>query len=741
MAGDIAVGVTIGATVGAAYRRAFLDAKTRLKNLGDAFEEANKRLTAAGAVLKYKRELDDLRRKQGTLGEAEKKALAAAEKRFETAKRAAQQYGIEVGQAAAKHKELTKAVGRMQGEMAARQRMEGAKGGLTAMRGHLAATAGVGYAFARMAGQAMAREEQAQYLRTVINAPDKDAAVDRALEHAREFSRRSLASDAEVLDIQYALNSAGLAEDVARAGTEVVHRLATVTRGSAVQVGEVFGVAMNNMAAGMEGTMRERMDRIANVLAKTQFKYQIRDFGQLGESMKYASADAVSAQVPLEQTAAAIGALNSAGLEGSMAGTAFARMLAGFSKVKDDLGVDVVRDARGDLDLVATLRAVQAEISAQGLDTDQRSELLRGMFGDEGQRAVIPLLADLDRLAAGVGELRDAGGSNLVAEEYGRLLEGGGAQWKMLGQNVRQVGEIFAHSLLPEITRAVGWLGRMAGRVSGAIERYPILGRLVGALALGVGLVTVAFGGAAAAIWLVNAAMLANPIGITVAAIVAGAALIYSLWDPITEEVGALWEKLKSLGQTLREIGDAMKNSAIGKAVRKLFGVEVDEDEALPGQAATTAGAGRGRRRRRNRAAAVGLAATVSTVAAAPAEAARIEAELAAARKAATTPPELEGSFDVQALTDNVAALDDRFSRTPAAAPPPPALESLPPPPPPPAASRGPTTITVTVGDVVIQAPAGADPADVASEVRREMEAIMREASVEAGLAEHDGAF
>ena len=50
MTGDIAVGVTIGATVGAAYRRAFLDAKTRLKNLGDAFEEANKRLTAAGAV-------------------------------------------------------------------------------------------------------------------------------------------------------------------------------------------------------------------------------------------------------------------------------------------------------------------------------------------------------------------------------------------------------------------------------------------------------------------------------------------------------------------------------------------------------------------------------------------------------------------------------------------------------------------------------------------------------------------
>ena len=126
---------------------------------------------------------------------------------------------------------------------------------------------------------------------------------------------------------------------------------------------------------------------------------------------------------------------------------------------------------------------------------------------------------------------------------------------------------------------------------------------------------------------------------------------------------------------------------------------------------------------------------------AAAAEAGRIEAELAAARKAATPPPEIGGGFDMQALTDNVAALDDRLSQTSAAAPPPPALESLPPPPPPPAVSRGPTTITVTVGDVIIQPPAGADPADVAAEVRREMEAIMREASIEAGLAEHDGVF
>ena len=151
--GDIAVGVTVGATLRSAYHRVFKDAKTRLKELGATFEESNKRLTAAGAVLRYKRQLDDLRAKQGTLGEAQQKALAAAERRFAAAKKAARAHGIEVGQAAEKHKALTKAVGRMQREMRARQRMEDARGGLTAMRGRLLGVAGVGYGFARAAGR------------------------------------------------------------------------------------------------------------------------------------------------------------------------------------------------------------------------------------------------------------------------------------------------------------------------------------------------------------------------------------------------------------------------------------------------------------------------------------------------------------------------------------------------------------------------------------------------------------
>ena len=96
-------------------------------------------------------------------------------------------------------------------------------------------------------------------LRTVLDVDDKDAAMERALSHARGLTRRSLADEEEILEIEYALNSAGLGEEVSRAGIELVHQVAKVTRGSAEQVGEVVGITFNNMAAGMTGTAEEKM--------------------------------------------------------------------------------------------------------------------------------------------------------------------------------------------------------------------------------------------------------------------------------------------------------------------------------------------------------------------------------------------------------------------------------------------------------------------------------------------------
>ena len=508
---SIGLGVVIGATVGSSYFSVFDKAEQRAVKLGAALKANSSKLFAAKEVGKYERRLQRLRGMQVQGTEAQRKLaamVAKAELGYEEAAKSAKSYGLRIGDLARQTKQLSReqlSLQKTQGYMAGRQKWGNALG---ALKYKALAAAGVGYGFGRLAGGAMEREEQTLYLKTVINAEDGDseAAIGRALEHAREFARNSLASEAEVLEIEYALNSAGLAEDVARAGTSLVHKLAKVTRGAPEQVGEIFGVTFNNLGAAMEGSTEEKMARIGNVLAKTQFKFQIRDFGQLGESMKYAAAGATAAKLPLEQTAAVIGQLNSAGLQGSMAGTAFNAVLRNLSKASEEIGFEVVRDDKGQLDLLATLE--QLREMTDYLETDEKSDLFQKIFGDEGKRGVVPLLEQLDQLQGAYKDVQQAAQGDLVNEEYEAFLQSSKGQWQMLKQNVAQVGEVFAGTLLPALGLVSGGMAKLAGWGAKAINDYPIIGWIVGGVAVGFLGIGSALMLAAGAAWLWNAGAL-----------------------------------------------------------------------------------------------------------------------------------------------------------------------------------------------------------------------------------------
>ena len=91
-----------------------------------------------------------------------------------------------------------------------------------------------------------------------------------------------------MIEIQYALNSAELGAELSRVGAGIVAQLATVTSGAPALVGEVVATTFKNLGDSLEGSTEQRLERIGEILAKTQFKFQIRDFGQLGESMSSA---------------------------------------------------------------------------------------------------------------------------------------------------------------------------------------------------------------------------------------------------------------------------------------------------------------------------------------------------------------------------------------------------------------------------------------------------------------------
>ncbi len=504
---SVGLGVIVGATLGRSYTNTLSAAGKQAGRLGEQWQKTNARLRAAGDVVKYRTRLDELRKKQQALGRSSSRltdGIRETERRYREAKRAARQYGIAVGAAADEQKRLARQLARTETAQRGQALRQRGAGRLGALRGAALGMAGAGYAAARVVGGAMAREEQALYLRSVIGAPDKDAAVGRAVAHAREFARGSLASEEEMLEIQYQLGSADLDEEAARTGGEMVHKLAKVTRGAAGQVAEVVGITYNNMLAKAEGTTEEKMLRLGNVLAKTQMKFQIKDFGQLGESLSEAASGASSAKLPFESMAAAVGLLNSAGQQGSEAGTALKAVLKNLTKAGEELGTTVVRTADGQLNLVATLQ--QIKDATDGLDTDSRADLLREIFGDEGEAGIVPLLDKLDNFKAGLEELRAVSGSGMLSEEYQRFLNSGAGQWKMLTDNVTMAGQAFAGVLLPSVNALLRPVAGAAASVGVLAEQVPALSYAAGGLAIGLTAVAAAAAVKAAGLWALGAA-------------------------------------------------------------------------------------------------------------------------------------------------------------------------------------------------------------------------------------------
>ena len=108
----------------------------------------------------------------------------------------------------------------------------------------------------------------------------------------------------------------------------------------------------------------------------------------------------------------------------------------------------------------------------------------------------------------------------------------------------------------------------MMGWVGGMIEKFPVIGWILGALATGFIISATAIGAATAAQWLWNAALVANPIGLIIAGIalvVGGAYALYKNWGKVTD-----W-----FNQQLAKIGQRF--SWIGGLWRSLFGGDDEE--------------------------------------------------------------------------------------------------------------------------------------------------------------------
>ncbi|WP_428142973.1 phage tail tape measure protein [Delftia acidovorans] len=286
------------------------------------------------------------------------------------------------------------------------------------------------------------------------------------------------------------------------------------------------------------------------------------------------------------------------------------------------LGLDAVQVAKSmQKDATATMMNVFDKV--RGLEKYQQAAALQTLFGKESIKAIAPLLSQLDTLKDNFEKVTDEskyGGA--VNAEYEKRAATTANRLKLAGNQAAAMGISMGNILLPSLNDGLTMLTPWMERLSALTQAFPGVTRavvlLVAALVLGkVMAIAAGYGFAlikgalltvrgvliaarmawilqtgamvasmvisrtaalaskafAAAQWLVNAALAANPIGIVILALVALAAaayLIVTRWEEIKAGALALWESLKGMAGNFVQIGGQMIDGLISGVTAKL---------------------------------------------------------------------------------------------------------------------------------------------------------------------------
>ena len=245
--------------------------------------------------------------------------------------------------------------------------------------------------------------------------------------------------------------SAGLNTGQAIAATETAMAVAKGTMGDAIPTAQLLATIYNTLG-NKTADVKTEMTRLGDVLVATQAQYQIANMDALIQGMTYGVPAAVQFGMSVEQTAAAIGQLNSLGLQGSMAGTAFASSMSKMNKASKKLGFQIARTADGGVDFIGTIENIKAKFGDQ-LGLPKVQERMRKAFGQEGLRAITLLTSQTNALRAGYDGVSNSAGKMVAAQAT--IEDTTSQQMAAIKNQITDVAISFGTVLVPEIRKAM----------------------------------------------------------------------------------------------------------------------------------------------------------------------------------------------------------------------------------------------------------------------------------------------
>ena len=290
-------------------------------------------------------------------------------------------------------------------------------------------------------------------------------------EQSREMGRTTVHSATEAARGQAFLAQAGFDAEEVLATLPGTLNLATAGE---LGLAEAADIA-SNVLTGFNLNVSEA-DRVSDVLALTAQSTNT-NVQQMGDAMKYAAAVAAAADADFEETAAAIGLLANAGLQGETGGTALRGAMSKLlnptkaaQKILDKLGVSAVTSTGS----LKPLHEIVGQFEDAGLTAGDAMKI----FGQRAGPGMLALVSQGSKALVDLtGELKNAEGT---AKKTADIMGGGlwGAMKKF--QSIAESAFIsFGERLAPAVILGANVFGDLPGPIQ---EVVVIVGSLVAAM-------------------------------------------------------------------------------------------------------------------------------------------------------------------------------------------------------------------------------------------------------------------
>ncbi|MHC1791780.1 phage tail tape measure protein [Solidesulfovibrio sp.] len=618
MAGPARIGLVLGASLASGFSSVFKTAKDEARGLKTALVTSTLGASSASEMHKLGARLNDLRARQAALGRTDaalNTEILKTERALGKASESAVRYGITIANAAEKERQFTLAATAAERQLKRRQAAEHRKEVRAEAKGQLLGTIGAIGTVAMPAREAIQFESAMADVKKVVN-----------FETPLQF--KQMGSDLLKLSTVIPMPAEGLAKIMAAAGQSGIAQteLLGFTE-SAAKMGIAFDISAENagqMMANWRVGMGLSQPRVIGLADSVNYLSNNMNAtaSAIGEVIQRQGAVAMAAGLSEQKVAALGAAFLSSGAGPEIASTGLKNFTNALTK--GDAATKAQQLAYAKLGLSSKKISINMQKDAEGTiltvlerlakaPKHMQSALVSQLFGEESKGAIMPLLANLDNLRQAFGlvsdEIKFAGS---MENEFKERSNTTANSLQLLGNTVTRSAINIGSILLPAINTTAKAFGTHINTLTALSEKYPTLTKVITYASVGlIGLSTAslvakyagtflaggldavigAFNffrpsviranaallatrsaslGAAIGVRGLNLALLANPIGIVVAAIVAGAVVVYQhwgpiksfftgLWDGMSEGLGPLTSMLEGLGQTLEPIWQKAK--------------------------------------------------------------------------------------------------------------------------------------------------------------------------------------